>query len=82
MELQEQYIEDFATGFNDAAVLACHAPEILSEIVQDNNPQTDYFEGFFAGKEYYHEQEIQKGLESFSALRSELMDRDNELERE
>lgn len=81
MDIEEQYIEDYAEGFSDAAILAYHAPELLSEIEQDNNPKTDYFSGFFAGKGYY-EQEMQKELDALNELRSQSKDHDKELERE
>ena len=82
MDLQEQYIEEYASGFNDAAILAIHAPDMLHEIEQDNNPQTDYFEGFFAGKDYYQEQQQSKELEELDGLRNRSKDRDIEHERD
>ncbi|NOT91959.1 hypothetical protein [Ferruginibacter sp.] len=83
MDLQEQYIEDYTSGFNHAYILAEYSPELLADIDQSNNPVNDYFEGFFAGKEHYQmEQEQSKELDELGVLRSNSKDRDKEFERE
>jgi hypothetical protein len=83
MDLQEQYIEDYASGFNDAALLAEYEPALLADIDQSNNPVTDYFEGFFAGKEQYErEQEQSRELDELQALRSRGRSHDIEKERD
>ncbi len=80
--LEEQYMQDFTQGFNDAAILAVHAPELLSDIVQDNNPVNDYFSGFFAGKDHYQEEEITKEMNELASLRDKTQNRNNDYERE
>lgn len=81
MDLQEQYIADYTEGYNDASLLALFAPETLSDIVQDTNAKSDYFQGFFDGKSYYQEQARQNELHELASLRQESKERDNERER-
>ncbi len=85
MEIDEQffehYSEDYTQGFNHASILADHYPEMLSEIVPENNLDNDYFTGFFDFKNYYRDQQINKDLEELEALRnSNTKDLDRELE--
>jgi hypothetical protein len=73
---------EYARGFNAATIIADYQPELLNEIVRSNNICDNYFDGFFAGKQFCldeisHNQE----LEDLQSLRSESKERDNELER-
>lgn len=58
---QEITSHDFAQGFNNAYLLGAHEPELLTEITQMVNPDSDYFDGFFSGKQQWeHDQRLQQ----------------------
>lgn len=73
---------EYTLGFNHAAILADFAPEILNDISQVNNEVSDYFDGFFAAKEYYKaEIEQTQNENTFQKIRNDSKDQINELER-
>lgn len=52
---------DFSQGFNNAYLISEHDPELLENISASNNLSNEYFDGFFAGKaQWQEEQELQK----------------------
>ena len=72
---------EYTTGFNDAYILASAEPVLLEDIVRGVNPSNVYFEGFFAGKEQYQQEQVKVKEEELSQLRNKGRDRSNELER-
>lgn len=74
--------QEFQKGFNDASILADYSPGLLEEISPVNNPEDDYFTGFFCGKEYcLAEKQQVNEIEELKTLRSMSKSRDNEIER-
>lgn len=74
---------DFVQGFNHAELLADLAPDVLEDISPVNNPETEYFNGFFAAKVHIREEiRQQQELEVLETLRSKSLERENDKERE
>jgi hypothetical protein len=74
---------DFVQGFNHGELLASLAPEVLEDISPVNNPQNDYYDGFYAAKIHVREEALQRQeVESLQTLRSQYRERENDLERE
>lgn len=70
---------DFVQGFNHAELLADLAPEVLEDISPINNPETDYYNGFFAAKVHIREEARQQHeMEEMQALRGNSQERNNE----
>ena len=70
---------DFVEGFNHCELLADLAPDLLEEISPVNNPQNDYFDGFFAARIHIREEQAQqKEIEELQSLREKSQERDNE----
>jgi hypothetical protein len=89
MELQYNFEEeqtpsrDFVQGFNHAELLADLAPEVLEDISPVNNPESDYFNGFFSAKVHIREEARQQHeLEAMETLRSKSQVREIDFERE
>ena len=78
MDKEKQYI----TGFNNGYILAKHEPALLSKIVKDISPKTDYVEGLFSGKEEYEIERSRLHENELSQLRNRSQNRDRNLERE
>lgn len=85
MEYQHDVIDeqspsrDFVQGFNHCELLADLAPDVLADISPVNNPETDYFNGFFAAKAHIREEQTQqKEIEELQSLREKSQERDNE----
>lgn len=72
---------EYIRGFNAASILADYEPELLNEIVPDNNPSDNFFDGFFAGKLYYQQElEQDEQLRDFFTIRNRTNERDDERE--
>lgn len=70
---------DFVEGFNHCELLADLAPDLLEEISPVNNPQNDYFDGFFAARIHIREEYAQqKEIEELQSLREKSQELDNE----
>jgi hypothetical protein len=66
---------DFVHGFNNAYLIAEYEPDLLMNISAGDNPENEYFDGFFAGKaQWQEEQELQQ----LSSLREQQNKRDLE----
>jgi len=76
--MQEQ---EYMKGFNNAYLLATYRPELLQEIIPDNNSIGDYYTGFFAGKEQWEFDKEQEKLQELTSLRDDERINDRELER-
>lgn len=77
MELQHNFEDeqtasrDFVQGFNHCSILAELAPDLLEEISPVNNPQNDYYDGFFSARVQYREDlAIRHEIESLKELRT------------
>lgn len=72
---------EFVTGFNHAYILAVHEPSLLEQITPKENPNNEYFDGFFAGKEEWHREQQQKDqLNELQAIRNNSIDHSRDLE--
>jgi hypothetical protein len=82
MEKEEINEREFTLGFNHASYLSDYAPEILADIVPDNNPSNDYFDGLLSGKHFFEMEKQQSQEEAeLQTIRSNSKDLDNELGR-
>jgi len=81
IDQSEELPREYTTGFNHAYVLASAEPVLLEDIVRGINPSNVYFEGFFAGKEQWQQEQVKVKEEELSQLRNKGRDRSNELER-
>lgn len=73
---------EFVKGFNHAYILAAHEPELFDQITPKENPANEYFDGFFAGKEEYQREQVEKDqLNELENIRGKSNDRSAELER-
>lgn len=73
---------DFSRGFNNSYLIAEHEPELLADIIPSVNLATDYFRGFFSGKEQWDRDCEQRQLHELSQMRKQSLDRNQETERE
>ena len=75
--LNEMNEREYIRGFNAASILADYEPEVLNEIVPDNNPSDNFFDGFFAGKLYYKQElEQDEQLREFFTIRNSTNERE------
>jgi hypothetical protein len=67
---EELTSHEFAQGFNNAYLLGAHEPELLAEITQMVNPASEYFDGFFIGKQQWEQDQVRIQLDEMQQLRS------------
>jgi hypothetical protein len=74
--------KNYTVGFNNGYLIAKFEPLLTEKITQNLQPNNEYLEGFFSGKEEY---EHEKSLEQFNELqrlRNGSKDRELDLEQE
>jgi hypothetical protein len=83
MNMYDQNIEDYVSGFNHAVVLAEYEPEVLADSPISHDEMDDFAKGFAEGKEHIarEQQEAEIALiEEMMAIRNSTKERDNDLE--
>ncbi|MDB5226621.1 MAG: hypothetical protein JWN78_814 [Bacteroidota bacterium] len=74
---EEMESQDFTQGFNHAYILAGYDAELLNEIEPALNPESDYFHGFFSGRDEYNREREELSL---TQLRKLTTERDYDIE--
>lgn len=72
--------QEYIKGFNHAYLVAEFRPELLQQIVPENNSASDYCDGFFAGKEQWELGKEREQLEELNNLRDDGKDFERECE--
>jgi len=85
MNIYDQNIEDYVSGFNHAALIAEYAPEVLLDSPEPSAEMDDFAKGFAEGKAYIEmerEQAELRVIEELESIRSASKELDKELGRE
>lgn len=72
----------YTEGFNSGYLLSKHEPDLTTTITQSLQPNTEYLEGFFSGKEEYELENPRKQLDELLELKNQRKDRGKDLEYE
>jgi hypothetical protein len=75
--------QEYIQGYNHAALISMFRPDVLLTIVKENNPENDYFDGFFSAKEQWEldRKQEQEQLEELYNLRDSERNQERSLER-
>jgi len=71
----------YINGFNSGYLLAKHMPTLLSKVMKNISPISDFSEGLFSGKEEYELENSRIQTEELKRLRNKSQDRDKGHER-
>jgi len=81
METEIEPSKEFTKGFNDAYLLAMAEPVLLADISQSVNPESEYFDGFFSGKEQWELEQSKLQEKEIQDIRSRANEHGRDLER-
>jgi len=73
--------KQFINGFNSGYTLAKYEPQLLNNLLTENNPVTSYIDGMKHGKIEFEKEHLQTRLEELSALRRKDPELDRDIEK-
>lgn len=78
MELQDEAL--FIRGFNSGYILEQHEPTLLTTVLRNISPSTDYVSGLTSGQRQYQLERRDQELNQLAALREKGSERDLDLD--
>lgn len=73
---EQQYIDGFNTGY----IIAKYEPDLLSKLIQDLRPLTNYLAGLFSGNQEYELEKTIDELLHLKNMRSKAIEREMDID--